>query len=631
MIPDNSKMEEIPPIDVPKSSQNESQGFHGDGVSTAEIDSKRNAKGGAEPKVLGRPLPKEDGKSTDFANPEASICKTEAIEAGRARHPEHSDLGPQHDDLLKPVSKLSVASDPHILPEANEVAFTSPKLSEAPHSLRLAGSLPKDDAYLDPTPQTPLNSNPPSRSHSVIASRPEESEGGEMVDLPPQRAAQETSEAIKMKQLQSQDASSIPETDSQPEIQSIMDQFDEGREAPDEEEVMSPRLELANPLLGAPIQHPPRRSSLEPLRTKRMSSVAAEANNTTLSHNAEVFSTSPTEHAPTPPPKDKQQKALAIEQHSAAASPAAARTFSPSSGQAPFPQPDPEPDLPFDFHRFLEQLRHRTADPVAKFLRSFLMEFGKKQWMVHEQVKIISDFLAFITDKMAQCEVWKGVSDAEFDNAREGMEKLVMNRLYSQTFSPAIPPSPPTAGSRGKRRQTERIPAPGRRGQHQEDVERDDILAQKVRIYGWITEEHLDIHPVGDGGRRFLTLAQQELLKIKTYRAPRDKVICVLNCCKVIFGLLRNSKSDQSADSFVPLLIYVVLQANPEHLVSNVQYIMRFRHQDKLGGEAGYYLSSLVGKFITFSAVASKFSADGSHPVHRVSRPHLSHNLRRGI
>jgi hypothetical protein len=23
---------------------------------------------------------------------------------------------------------------------------------------------------------------------------------------------------------------------------------------------------------------------------------------------------------------------------------------------------------------------------------------------------------------------------------------------------------------------------------------------------------------------------------MKSYRAPRDKVICVLNCCKVIFG-----------------------------------------------------------------------------------------------
>ena len=44
----------------------------------------------------------------------------------------------------------------------------------------------------------------------------------------------------------------------------------------------------------------------------------------------------------------------------------------------------------------------------------------------------------------------------------------------------------------------------------------------------------------------------------------------------------------------MPLLIYVVLQANPENLVSNVQYILRFRNQEKLAGEAGYYLSSLV-------------------------------------
>lgn len=50
----------------------------------------------------------------------------------------------------------------------------------------------------------------------------------------------------------------------------------------------------------------------------------------------------------------------------------------------------------------------------------------------------------------------------------------------------------------------------------------------------------------------------------------------------------------------MPLLIYVVLQANPEHLVSNVQYILRFRNQDKLGGEAGYYLSSLVGGPLVF-------------------------------
>ena len=264
-----------------------------------------------------------------------------------------------------------------------------------------------------------------------------------------------------------------------------------------------------------------------------------------------------------------------------------------SSQTAPAPpEPDPEPTLPFDFHRFLEQLRHRTADPVAKFLRSFLLEFSKKQWQVHEQVKIISDFLTFIAGKMSQCDVWRHLSDAEFDNAKEGMEKLVMNRLYAQTFSPEIPP-PDTSPIKARRKDTA---GPGRKGQHQEDVERDEVLAQKVRIYGWIKEEHLDMQPFGDKGRKFLNLAQQELQKIKAYRAPRDKVICVLNTCKVLFGFLKSAHNrDQSADAFIPLLIWTVLKANPDHLVSNVQYITRFRSQEKLTGEAGYYMSSLMG------------------------------------
>lgn len=75
----------------------------------------------------------------------------------------------------------------------------------------------------------------------------------------------------------------------------------------------------------------------------------------------------------------------------------------------------------------------------------------------------------------------------------------------------------------------------------------------------------------------------------------RDLVLACLSEANQRPGFLRNQQTDTSADSFVPLLIYTVLQANPEHLVSNVQYILRFRNQDKLSGEAGYYMSSLVG------------------------------------
>ncbi|KAF7504849.1 hypothetical protein GJ744_001647 [Endocarpon pusillum] len=419
----------------------------------------------------------------------------------------------------------------------------------------------KDVAYLDPTPKTPQISRPVSRQHS---------DDGEYNEKDPQYMRNPTEDDFDANK-----ASLPPEVavdkDSQLEIQSIMEQFTGDGGASGKDKIISPRIEMANPISNDSGQFPPRRSSLERLRPTISTSVI----------NSEKDLPSP----PVPPKPD-----------STPLSPTrSSKPTSPSLLSGP-PLPEPEPDLPFDFHRFLEQLRHKSADPVAKFLRSFLNEFGKKQWMVHEQVKIIGDFLTFIANKMALCDVWRDVSDAEFDNAKEGMEKLVMNRLYTQTFSPAIPPPPQPVRGKGRRKDQDKILGPGRRGQHQEDVERDEILAQKVRIYGWVKEEHLDIPSVGPGGERFLKLAQQELLKIKGYRAPRDKVICVLNCCKVIVGLLKSSKSaDTSADSFVPLLIYVVLQAHPDHLVSNIQYILRFRNQDKLGGEAGYYLSSLSG------------------------------------
>lgn len=412
---------------------------------------------------------------------------------------------------------------------------------------------PKDDKYL-------ATSIGPSRSTSPLSQQ--------------EKSGRNSEDAAAADYTAKLDGPEGATGDDQSEIQSIMEQFEQGDGGPRAEEIMSPRLEFANPLLESPA-YPPRRSSLVPV-DKPLPTPQDDA--------ASIHSVQ------SPPPRTSSLYRVGT--NTSFVEPTSPSAHAPQYKPAQ-PAPEPEPDLPFDFHRFLEQLRHRTADPVAKFLRSFLLEFGKKQWMVHEQVKIIGDFLEFISKKMAQCEVWRTVSDAEFDNAREGMEKLVMNRLYNQTFSPAIPPPEPASPRKGRRRQEP--PGPGRRGQHQEDVERDEVLAQKVRIYKWVREEHLDIKDVGEKGRKFLALAQQELLKIKTYRAPRDKIICILNCCKVIFGFLRTSKSDQSADAFVPLLIYTVLQANPDHLVSNVQYILRFRNQDKLGGEAGYYISSLMG------------------------------------
>ncbi|KAJ7255474.1 hypothetical protein B0H12DRAFT_1016471 [Mycena haematopus] len=232
-------------------------------------------------------------------------------------------------------------------------------------------------------------------------------------------------------------------------------------------------------------------------------------------------------------------------------------------------------DPPFDFQKFLDQMKSRNAEIVAKYLKSFLSNFAKRTFTVSDQVKIINDFLNFIVKPMRESEIWKNASDAEFDNALEGMEKLVMNQLYQFTFTPAV------------------LHAVPRRQITTDDLERDRVLTQRIALFGWIQESHLDI-PVGEGSSGFLMFAQQELLKVNHYKAPRDKLICILNCCKVIFGLIRHLKKEEGADSFVPILIYVVLKANPEHLLSNVEFINRFRNPAKLQSEAGYYLSSLA-------------------------------------
>lgn len=403
------------------------------------------------------------------------------------------------------MDELRIATNEQPIPQDMESSTATLKpISTRSPNISTQKVPPVDQTYLDPTPKTPGTSRPPSRSasnagtHHLHAQRPD-------------RSPTRSDAGFDEKTSASEDER---ESDSRSEIQSIMDQFGEDGQGPGHEEVMSPRLEFAGPLLGSPVQHPPRKSSLEPLNAAALSQSMGDLQISSVpspGHRTRNDS----DVGPAVPPKPDSIRSfgrMQDDRYSSADTPLSP----PALHRPPPPEPEPEPDLPFDFHRFLEQLRHRTADPVAKFLRSFLQEFAKKQWMVHEQVKIIGDFLAFITNKMAQCEVWREVSDAEFDNAREGMEKLVMNRLYTQTFSPAIPPPQPIPGAKPRRRGADRPMGPGRRGQHQEDVERDDILAQKVSIYGWVKEEHLDIPPVGDSGKRFLILAQQGKRKIRS-------------------------------------------------------------------------------------------------------------------
>jgi hypothetical protein len=93
---------------------------------------------------------------------------------------------------------------------------------------------------------------------------------------------------------------------------------------------------------------------------------------------------------------------------------------------------------------------------------------------------------------MRETDPWRTLSTQDFDHALEGMEKLVMNRLYDYTFTPhaaaLVPPRPITC----------------------DDLNRDRALDQRIRLFPWLEPKHLDV-PDDDGAPGFLAFAQQGL------------------------------------------------------------------------------------------------------------------------
>ena len=108
-----------------------------------------------------------------------------------------------------------------------------------------------------------------------------------------------------------------------------------------------------------------------------------------------------------------------------------------------------------------------------------------------DQIKIINDFLVFIAKQMRETDLWRDSPPAEFENAMEGMEKLVMNQLYQFTFTPAVAQT-------------------SRRAQiTADDLERDRVLEQRIRLLSWIEPNHLDVPASEQAGEGFLGFAQQ--------------------------------------------------------------------------------------------------------------------------
>lgn len=218
----------------------------------------------------------------------------------------------------------------------------------------------------------------------------------------------------------------------------------------------------------------------------------------------------------------------------------------------------------FSFQDFVQKMKHKSAIYLVRKIKKFVDDINANGYS-NNIPQSVHYFLDEVMVEIHTHEQWKNASDTELDNARESLEKYVMTKIHGKVFSPDV-----------------------------EDLQQDNNLASRLSTFRLLKPENLDIDPMVISDPSW-NMALEELKKINKYRAPRDKMICVSNCCRILFGILERISPNEaaSADTFLPVLIYLVLKANPPHMHSNLKYIMDFRNPNKMISEAGYFLTNL--------------------------------------
>ncbi|KAI0377807.1 hypothetical protein F5Y04DRAFT_169826 [Hypomontagnella monticulosa] len=101
--------------------------------------------------------------------------------------------------------------------------------------------------------------------------------------------------------------------------------------------------------------------------------------------------------------------------------------------------------------------------------------------------------------------------------------------------------------------------------------------------------------------REFLAQARRDLMLMHEKRYPLGKLNHLKAAHKSIVDTLSHFHPSSSADEIMPMLIYTLITMPPEklHVISDSNFIQRFRCEEKLEGEAAYCLTNLEAA-ITF-------------------------------
>lgn len=118
--------------------------------------------------------------------------------------------------------------------------------------------------------------------------------------------------------------------------------------------------------------------------------------------------------------------------------------------------------------------------------------------------------------------LWKGASEEEIDNSLESIEKFLTSKLYERFFPGTLFP---------------------------QDRIQDAALADKLfKLHTWVRPAHLDLPAYCCADPSIWDHPSEELRNMDKFKSPRDKLVCLLNCCHIINNILKRAKQKENAE-----------------------------------------------------------------------------------
>ncbi|CAD5229377.1 unnamed protein product [Bursaphelenchus okinawaensis] len=198
-----------------------------------------------------------------------------------------------------------------------------------------------------------------------------------------------------------------------------------------------------------------------------------------------------------------------------------------------------------------------------KFIKRFVSDFSRLN-VQDERVYAVERTLCNLFEQVDIEPIWKDFEQERLNAIKMTMDRNLMGQIYGASLYP----------------------------NGEADVYRDDVFFKSLKlIASSITPDHPELGiPKKYHGECPWPSAQAEVAIINAYKAPRDKLACVMRCCQTIESLIRlaSGRNVASADDITPVLVFVLLQANPPALLSNIQYISSY-YGNRIEGEEAYW------------------------------------------